>query len=105
MMACEPVAESEQRTISAPRITISGLYDGQLLEQNSVTIRYSLIPEAEGNIAVLYIDNGDPQPLNGLTGEYEVMGLESGVHALQIKEMTADFIATGYFDQVNFIVQ
>lgn len=109
ILACEPATELEDagasNTLPAQRITIAGLYDGQLLEQESVTIQYSLVPETEGNVAVLYIDNGDPQPLPGLTGEYEVGGLEPGVHALQIKEMTADFVPTGYFDQVNFIVQ
>ncbi len=106
IIACEPVVNKpEQRTVSAPRITIVGLYDGQLLEQGNVTIQYSLTPETEGNVAVLYIDNGDPQPLHGLSGEYEVTGLEPGVHTLQIKEMSADFVATGYFDQINFIVQ
>jgi len=40
-----------------------------------------------------------------LAGEYEVTRMEPGVHTLKIKEMTADFIATGYFDQINFIVQ
>ena len=107
IVACEPVTAPELSTIStaAPRITIAGLRDGQLLEQDSVTIQYGLVPATEGNVAVLYIDNGDPQPLPDLAGEYELTGLEPGVHTLQIKEMSADFIATGYFDQVNFIVQ
>jgi len=109
ILACEPATEAEHVALSdalpAQRITITGLHDGQLLEQESVTIQYSLVPEVEGNLAILYIDNGDPQPLQGLSGEYEVTGLEPGVHALQIKEMTADFIETGYFDQINFIVQ
>ncbi|MBL1433233.1 hypothetical protein JYT96_00230 [Gammaproteobacteria bacterium AH-315-C21] len=109
IVACQPVTDPERSAVSdtapAPRLTISGLYDGQLLEQDRVTIQYSLAPEVEGNIAVLYIDNGDPQPLPGLAGEYEVTRMEPGVHTLKIKEMTADFIATGYFDQINFIVQ
>lgn len=108
IVACEPSIEAEQAAsdaLPAQRITITGLYDGQLLEQEHVTIQYSLVPETEGNLAMLYIDNGDPHPLPGLTGKYTVEGLEPGVHALQIKEMTADFIPTGYFDQVNFIVQ
>lgn len=111
IIACDPATGPEQGavsttiTLAAPRITISGLYDGQLLEQGEVTIQYSLTPEATDNIAVLYIDNGDPQPLPTLQGEYQVTDLEPGVHALQIKEMNADFEPTGYFEQVNFIVQ
>jgi len=107
IVACEPITEPESSTTSmAPsRITITGLYNGQLLEQGNVTIEYVLVPETAGNVAMLYIDNGDPQPLPGLTGKYEVTGIEPGVHTLKIKEMSADFVATGYFDEVNFIVQ
>ncbi|PCH60627.1 MAG: hypothetical protein COC05_03725 [Gammaproteobacteria bacterium] len=106
ILGCEPTtAEPEHSKTSVPRIIISGLRDGQLLEQSNVTIQYGLVPAAKGNIAVLYIDNGDPQLLPELAGEYELTGLEPGVHALQIKEMSADFVDTGYFDQVNFIVQ
>lgn len=112
IIACGPVTEPEQAAetdylsqVPAPRITIEGIYDGQLLETDSVTISYTFTPEKEGNVAMLYVDNGDPQPLLGLEGEYEVTHLEPGVHAIQIKEMTADFEHTGYFNQVNFIVQ
>ena len=112
IIACGPTTEPEHKSdvnsslqVPIPRISIGGVYDGQLVESDSLTLSYTFVPETEGNVAVLYVDNGDPQPLPGLEGEYEVTNLEPGVHAIQIKEMTSDFEHTGYFNQVNFIVQ
>ncbi len=112
IVACSEVTETEhqaasdiQAVIEAPRIQIGGVYDGQLVESDTLNITYKLNPAQAGNVGMLYVDNGDPQPLQGLEGEYEITGLEPGVHAIQIKEMTEDFEHTGYFDQVNFIVQ
>lgn len=98
-------ADEAAAVVPAPRIKISSLYDGQLVSGDKIVVHYEIRPERAGNQGVLYLDNGDPQPLPGLVGEYVITNVAPGVHALQIKEMSEDFVPTGYFEQVNFIVQ